>query len=527
MQHDLTERRRWYAQDLKLRAPVRRHMVIAEAFAAVPRERFLGPGPWRLLPDRYLDNVFVTPDDDPRWLCHDVLVTIDKTRGLNNGLPSLWARSFDHIDWRRQKRVLQVGAGTGYYAAVLAEIVGPTGRVIAVECDTQPPWSSLGSGRAVALRRGRPPADRQPGGIRLLGQITRATSTSTRRCSDWAGCGVGRGCRRGLTRKRTLAIVLTGRYDPLLAPPLGYGERIALRQASFARRSSQQCKRLTLNSPQQRKGPMRDFRDAKAMAQTLRDVLKAKSITLTNSESLELIAKILAFHDWNELSARIQSEQSQALTNRAPIKLPRPAVPLPAGTDLPVVPMRDIVMFPNMIAPLFVRREKTTRALDCAMAADKRFVAVTQRRAGDDDPTQEALYGVGVIASVIDLTVFGDTNVRTTVKGLERVTLACCVGEDMLGAKIAAFTESRGDGTQAESLVRTVRERLRAYLNVDYSSLPYSRLLHIRKPGVLADAIAPLMPMEIGQRQELLEAGDATARLEKVLALMENDHRAA
>ena len=137
MQHDLTERRRWYAQDLKLRAPVRRHMAIAEAFAAVPRERFLGPGPWRLLPDRYPDNGLVTPDDDPGWIYHDVLVTIDKTRNLNNGLPSLWARNFDHIDWRRQKRVMQVGAGTGYYAAVLAEIVGPTGRVIAVECDDE------------------------------------------------------------------------------------------------------------------------------------------------------------------------------------------------------------------------------------------------------------------------------------------------------------------------------------------------------------------------------------------------------
>ncbi len=271
---------------------------------------------------------------------------------------------------------------------------------------------------------------------------------------------------------------------------------------------------------------MRDFRDAKTMAQTLRDALKQKSVSFTHSESLELIAKILGFHDWNELSARIQSEQNQALGNRAPIRLPRPAVPLPAGTDLPVVPIRDIVMFPNMIAPLFVR-EKTTRALDCAMAADKRFVAVTQRQAGDDDPRQEALYGVGVIASVIDLMVLADTNIRITVKGLERVTLACCVGEEMLGAKIAPFTESRGDGTQAESLVRTVRERLRAYLDLDYSSLPYSGLLHIRKPGVLADAIAPLMSIEIGQRQELLETGNATVRLEKILALMKNDRRAA
>jgi protein-L-isoaspartate(D-aspartate) O-methyltransferase len=129
----LTEPRRWYAQDLKLRAPVRRQMAIVEAFASVPRERFLGPGPWRLLPEG--SGAFVTPDDDPRWLYHDALVTIDERRGLNNGLPSFWARSFDHLDWNRGRRVMQVGAGTGYYAAVLAELVGPNGRVITVECD--------------------------------------------------------------------------------------------------------------------------------------------------------------------------------------------------------------------------------------------------------------------------------------------------------------------------------------------------------------------------------------------------------
>jgi ATP-dependent Lon protease len=80
---------------------------------------------------------------------------------------------------------------------------------------------------------------------------------------------------------------------------------------------------------------------------------------------------------------------------------------------------------------------------------------------------------------------------------------------------------------EVEALLRTVLERLKAYLNVDFSSLPYSRLSHIREPGVFADAIAPLMPIEIGQRQDLLETGNATARLEKILALMKNDSRAA
>jgi len=132
---ELTATRRWYAEDLRLRTPVRRNLDIVTAFATVPRERFLGPGPWRIVPDNRPDQPFTTPDDQPHWICHDVLVTIDETRSLNNGLPSFWARNFDHLDLRRGERVMQVGAGTGYYAAVLAEMVGTTGRVVAVEYD--------------------------------------------------------------------------------------------------------------------------------------------------------------------------------------------------------------------------------------------------------------------------------------------------------------------------------------------------------------------------------------------------------
>lgn len=132
---DAADQRRWYAEDLRLRAPVNRNLAIVDAFAAVPRERFLGPPPWRVLSDRRPDQPFVTPDGDPGWIYHDVLVTIDEARRLNNGSPSLWAACFDALDLRRGQRVLQVGTGTGYYAAVLAEIVGPEGRVIAVEHD--------------------------------------------------------------------------------------------------------------------------------------------------------------------------------------------------------------------------------------------------------------------------------------------------------------------------------------------------------------------------------------------------------
>ena len=132
---DDAQLRRWFAEDLRLRAPVNRHMAIVEAFATVPRERFLGPPPWRLMADRPPYVGVAAPDHSPGWLYHDVLVEIDKGRALNNGLPSLWARCFDQLDLRRSIRVMQVGAGTGYYAAILAEVVGPQGRVVAVEVD--------------------------------------------------------------------------------------------------------------------------------------------------------------------------------------------------------------------------------------------------------------------------------------------------------------------------------------------------------------------------------------------------------
>src|SRR5690349_24687455 len=118
MDNSLAAARRWYAEDLRCRAPVLRNPHLIDAFAAVPREHFVGPGPWRIIPDPRPSDAFLTPDDDPRWLYHDVLVTIDATRNLNNGMPSFWARNFEHLDLARGERVLQVGAGTGYYSAV-------------------------------------------------------------------------------------------------------------------------------------------------------------------------------------------------------------------------------------------------------------------------------------------------------------------------------------------------------------------------------------------------------------------------
>lgn len=130
----IAKARRWYAEDLRCKTPILHNPNIVEAFGAVPRETFVGAGPWWIIPYPYREP-FITPDDDPRWLYHDVLVSIDPSGKLNNGMPSFWARNFERLDIARGERVLQIGGGTGYYSAVLAEIVGASGRVTAVEVD--------------------------------------------------------------------------------------------------------------------------------------------------------------------------------------------------------------------------------------------------------------------------------------------------------------------------------------------------------------------------------------------------------
>jgi protein-L-isoaspartate(D-aspartate) O-methyltransferase len=128
----LDEARRWFAEELRVAAHVHDQRVV-EAFAAVPRERFVGPGPWRIL--NLMDGYWTTPDADPRWLYHNVLVALDESRGLNTGEPSLWAHHFDGLGVRAGNRVLQIGTGSGYFTAVLAELAGPQGCVLGFEVD--------------------------------------------------------------------------------------------------------------------------------------------------------------------------------------------------------------------------------------------------------------------------------------------------------------------------------------------------------------------------------------------------------
>lgn len=142
--------RRFYAEELRAAAALpngEQTDRLLAAFASVPREDHAGPGPWLLRSPQYGLASRRTPDGDPKHLYHNVLIALDEERGINVGEPSLWARFLVRASVAKGSRVLQVGAGSGYFTAVLAELAGPQGHVVATEVDPK-----LAEMAAVALR---------------------------------------------------------------------------------------------------------------------------------------------------------------------------------------------------------------------------------------------------------------------------------------------------------------------------------------------------------------------------------------
>lgn len=136
---ELERAQHWFAEDLRVAAGITTPAIM-EAFARVPRENFVGPAPWRI--GKRLMRVgapleYQTFQGDPAVLYHDVVVALDEQREINNGQPSLWATLFEESQPRPGERVLHLGCGTGYYTAILAEIVGPGGSVHGVEIDPE------------------------------------------------------------------------------------------------------------------------------------------------------------------------------------------------------------------------------------------------------------------------------------------------------------------------------------------------------------------------------------------------------
>jgi ATP-dependent Lon protease len=193
---------------------------------------------------------------------------------------------------------------------------------------------------------------------------------------------------------------------------------------------------------------------------------------------------------------------------------------------LPVLPLRDIVVFPHMVVPLFVGRDKSVRALEEVMGRDKQILLVTQKNSADDDPRPDDIYNVGVLASVLQLLKLPDGTVKVLVEGKSRAAVLKFTGqEEFYEAEISLVAEDGGAGREAEALSRAVTEQFENYVKLNKKVPPeaLAAIPQIDDPAKLADSIAAHLSVKIGDKQSLLEIFDVGKRLEKVFALMEGE----
>jgi ATP-dependent Lon protease len=195
-------------------------------------------------------------------------------------------------------------------------------------------------------------------------------------------------------------------------------------------------------------------------------------------------------------------------------------------TTAPVLPLRDIVVFPHMIVPLFVGREKSVRALEEVMNDEKQILLLTQKNAAEDDPTADGLHTIGTMATVLQLLKLPDQTVRVLVEGKSRARVQGFTGRsDYFEAEIEKLHEDAPVAQDAEALMRTVKTNFEQYikLNKKIPSETLAAAAQIEDPAKLADTVASHLSVKIGERQALLETLGATERLEKILSLIEGE----
>ncbi|MBT4690215.1 MAG: endopeptidase La [Rhodospirillaceae bacterium] len=190
----------------------------------------------------------------------------------------------------------------------------------------------------------------------------------------------------------------------------------------------------------------------------------------------------------------------------------------------PVLPLRDIVVFPHMIVPLFVGREKSVRALEDVMRDDKQILLVTQKNAAQDDPSAEDIYQVGTVASVLQLLKLPDGTVKVLVEGGARAKIAAYTqNEDFFEAHGELLDESGDDGEDVEALARTVTSQFEQYVKLN-RKIPPEVLVSVNQideSSKLADTVASHLALKIPEKQDLLEISSVQERLERVYSLME------
>lgn len=192
----------------------------------------------------------------------------------------------------------------------------------------------------------------------------------------------------------------------------------------------------------------------------------------------------------------------------------------------PVLPLRDIVVFPHMIVPLFVGREKSVRALEEVMQDDKQILLSSQKDPTADDPAADGIFRVGVLANVLQLLKLPDGTVKVLVEGKSRVKITGFVENPaFFEATAETLTETEGDATSVEALVRAVGEEFERYTKVK-KNIPEEALAAVsdtREPARLADLVAGHLGVDVGQKQAILETLDVAERLEKVYGHMQGE----
>ncbi|WP_274963889.1 LON peptidase substrate-binding domain-containing protein, partial [Thioclava electrotropha] len=192
----------------------------------------------------------------------------------------------------------------------------------------------------------------------------------------------------------------------------------------------------------------------------------------------------------------------------------------------PVLPLRDIVVFPHMIVPLFVGREKSVRALEEVMAEDRQILLASQVDPSQDDPDTDGIFRVGVLANVLQLLKLPDGTVKVLVEGKSRVRITDFVeNDDYFEANAEPLIETEGDVETIRALLRSVAEEFERYAKIK-KNIPEEALSAVAdatEADKLADLVSGHLGLEVAQKQELLETLDVSERLERVYGLMQGE----
>ena len=193
---------------------------------------------------------------------------------------------------------------------------------------------------------------------------------------------------------------------------------------------------------------------------------------------------------------------------------------------IPVLPLRDVVVYPHMVIPLFVGREKSIQALEHAMEGEKQILLVAQKSAAQDDPTPEDVYNIGTVATILQLLKLPDGTVKVLVEGNHRARIVHFLGaDDFFKAQVVKLEEEILDERESEVLVRSLTTQFDQYVKLNKKVPPeiLTSLSNIDDPGRLVDTIAAHLSLKIDEKQNILEIKELTKRFEHMMGLMESE----